>query len=224
MGNTIGYAGRYKFLDSDQDNTEIFTQNSENLIRILYDSSNNRGVEIIQKILSTFRFLEYSTDNLNCEENSKYFVISRENYGVSDFLVKSKTDSEQAISCSYIVEEDFELKDMDATYFLALTDNFLILDRGTAPPPRALIVYDLGSRKEVYTDEYSSYPPGSVSVLNDTITYWSPIDEKVTNDNCPELNEFLDTGLGVGIEAYVTLNLSDLTKEKLGEYRCSPRQ
>lgn len=58
MGNTIGYAIRSEFLDSGQENTEIFIQNSKTLIRILYGSSDSEKVKVIQKILSTFRFIE----------------------------------------------------------------------------------------------------------------------------------------------------------------------
>lgn len=186
----------------------------------------------LKEMLSTFRFLDYSTDNLSCEENYRYFVISKksEDYirsNFSDFLVKYKTDKDQVIPCDYLVAEgDFEIKNQDATYFLALTDNFLILDVGTAPPPRVLMVYNLGSREKVYTDQYSYYPFDSFKVLNDTITYWTPTDEKVTKDNCPEFYELYKLyGYGVAeIEAYVILNLVDLTKEELGEHRCSYRQ
>ena len=177
----------------------------------------------IDDILSTFRFID---KNISCEESSKYFVISKrsEDYIKSDFLVKYKTDKDQVIPCDYIVAEgDFEIKNQEATYFLALTDNFLLLDRGTAPPPRTLTAYDLNSRKEVYNDQYSYRPP--VSVSGDNITYWSPIDEEVTEDNCPEFYELYKLYSGSAeIEAYVTLNLVDLTKEELGEYRCSYRQ
>ena len=57
MDNTIGYAGEYKFLNSGQDNIEIFTQNSNNLIRIGYTPSNDKQAKIIQKIISTFKFI-----------------------------------------------------------------------------------------------------------------------------------------------------------------------
>jgi len=166
--------------------------------------------------------VEDETTDLKCEENDEYFVISREfKPGVSDFLVKSKKSSGQSISCAYIVEEkDFELKNQEATYFLALTDNFFILDRGTAPSPRGLIVYDLASHKEVYAGQYA----GPLTVSNDTIIYWAPTDKEVTIDNCPELNDFLVGGLGAGIDTYVSLNLSSLTKIELEEYRCSARQ
>jgi len=164
--------------------------------------------------------VDEATD-LKCEENDKYFVVLRESDpGVLDFIVKSKKSSDQIISCAYIVEEeDFELKNQQATYFLALTDNFLIFDRGTSPH-RGLIVYSLAGHNEVYAGEYG----GPLTVSNDTITYWALTDKEATIDNCPELNDFLNSGLGAAIYAYVSLDLSDLTKTELGEYMCSARQ
>jgi hypothetical protein len=167
-------------------------------------------------------FAACPANNINCKDSSKYFVISRsENDSGTDFLVKYKTSNNQIMPCSYIVEKtDFELKDQAATYFLALTDDFLILDSGTAPDPRGLTVYNLNSRKKVYTDSYSK----PISIQNDTMIYWSPIEEKVTNENCPEISQYLANGLSAGIEARVSLSLSNLIKKELGEYRCSPRQ
>jgi len=161
--------------------------------------------------------------NLNCKDSSNYFVISKdaEDGMGSDFLVKYKTNKDQIIPCGYIVEKtDFELKNQAATFFLALTDNFLILDRGTAPPPRVFIVYNLNTRKEVYTGSYST----PTSIKNDVFTYWRPTNEKTTNENCPKLSEYTVNGLGAEIEAYVSIDLSNLVKKESGEYRCSPTQ
>jgi len=108
----------------------------------------------------------------------------------------------------------------EATYFIALENNFLILDQGTAPDPRGLIVYDLNINKKIYSDRYSK----PIEVKNNTITYWSPIDTKVTKENCPESIEWAKNWLGAGMESHIILNLSDLSKKESGEYRCSVRQ
>lgn len=200
---------------------EVYLSHNDNII-IITSGSNNEAQ--FNKIISTFKFLK-EVSGLNCEENSKYFVIYKEEF-INDsfeqsFLVKYKTDSKQNIPCSYVVDkEDFEIKDQFFTWFLALTDNFLILDMGTGPWPRTFIVYNLNSRKEVYTDSYST----PMSILNDVITYWNPINQKVTNENCPELSKYSAMGLGTGIETHVSLDIFNLIKKELGEYRCSARQ
>jgi hypothetical protein len=168
--------------------------------------------------------------NVSCKENSKYFLIAKENdtLGSSDFLVKKKTNKDQIIPCGYTIKKtDFELENQAATYFLALTDNFLILDSGTGPFPRGLTAYNLNSRQKVYVDNYSAgtdMNSDRITVINDVIKYWSPTNKEVNKENCPKLSEYSSEGLGAEIEAYVSLDLSTLVKKELGEYRCSPTQ
>ncbi len=159
----------------------------------------------------------------NCISNNKYFVIEKnltDSVG-ANHLIKFKTDANQNFVCEYVVEKgDFEIKNEWAEYTLALENNFLILDSGTGPDPRGLIIYNLSTRKKVYTDEY--FEP--VLIQNNTINYWNPTNQKATNENCPKLNEYLSGGLGAGIDSHVLLDLLTLSKKELGEYRCSPRQ
>ncbi|MDR3547689.1 MAG: hypothetical protein P4M11_05380 [Candidatus Pacebacteria bacterium] len=164
-----------------------------------------------------------STDKRTCHESEKYFEVQNSLGDLvgSDILIKYKTAIDQRFSCTFIVENgDFEIKNADADYFLAFTDNFLLIDRGTAPEPRGLIVYDLRSRKQVYEDRYAS----PWSVAGDTVTYWNPVDTKVTTQNCPDLATYTSQGLGAVIESQVTLDLTTLTKKATGEYRCSITQ
>lgn len=161
----------------------------------------------------------------SCISNDKYFVTYKYLNGDvgSDILVKYKTNKGQNFSCNYEVEKnDFEIKNEWAEYTLALENNFLILDSGTGPDPRGLIIYNLDSRKKVYTDEYFEE---SVIIQNNTINYWSPTNQKATPENCFKFSEYEKNGEGAeGIDSHVVLDLSNLSKKELGEYRCSPRQ
>jgi hypothetical protein len=161
--------------------------------------------------------------NLSCKDSPNYFIISKgltDSVG-SDILIKYKTGQSQSLPCVYnVATEDFEIKNVQAEYFLAVIDHFLILDSGTAPYPRGLIVYDLNTREKVYTDKYSQ----PFSVAFDTLTYWTPVGTKATNANCPELSEYSAGGLGAEIEQQVTLNLTTLVKKNLGPSRCSATQ
>ena len=166
----------------------------------------------------------------NCHDSPKYFIVESgltDSVG-SNFLVKYKTSDTQKIQCSYIVKDsDFEIKNEWAEYFLDLTNDFLILDSGTGPPPRGLIIYDLAQRKKVFTDSYNNFTDSgiqSLTIKDSILTYWSPVDTEPTSQNCPELAEYSSMGLGAGIEAYVSVDLTNLTKKELGEYRCNPRQ
>ncbi len=159
----------------------------------------------------------------DCVSNDKYFVVEKRliNSGGSDILVKYKKTKDQKYSCEYLASNsDFQIKNEWAEYVFALENNFLILDSGTGPPPRGLIVYDLTSRKKVFTDSYSN----PIAISSNTVTYWSPINTKPDETNCPKITEYTSDGLGAEIETHVVLTLSTLNRTYLGEYRCSATQ
>lgn len=165
-----------------------------------------------------------SGEKIVCMENDKYFVITTEKvspYGSPDFLIKYKKEKNQSIPCKYDVgKTDFEIKNQEMTNLLTMSDNFLVLDSGTAPLPRAISIYNLNTRKKVYSGLYSM----PMNTYKDTLTYWEPTDIKITEENCPESKEWLKNGLGAHIESHITLDLTNLIKKELGEYRCSMEQ
>ncbi len=157
-----------------------------------------------------------------CHENEDYFVIGKMRAeGGTDFLIKNKTQSTQPFECIYSVGEgDFEISDERPMYYLALEGKFLVIDSGTAPYPRGLMVYDLARRTTVYTDGYSA----PIDIGRSTIEYWETSSEIPTQKNCPELKEWESGGLGAAIESRVRVDLATLSKRELGENRCAARQ
>jgi len=157
-----------------------------------------------------------------CVENDKYIIISKDAVDVgSDILIKYKKLPGQIIPCVYSKgDADFELQ--DAGNVLALENNFLILDEGTGPYPRVLIIFDLLKKKNIYEDSYS----GPVTIKDNKINYWSDTSEKATKENCLNFEKYESSGLlsGSAIEAYVTLDLLTLSKIDLGQRRCVPIQ
>lgn len=161
--------------------------------------------------------------SLECYNSPKYFAIQKSQAGSvgSDILIKYKTSSGEDFDCAYkVTTGNFEIKNVTAEYFLAFTDNFLVLDKGTAPEPRGLVVYDLRSRKIVFNDSYAK----PVEVKGDSITYWSKTTQKPTLQNCIELNNFTQNGLGAVIMSRVTVNLSTLIKVDSGDTLCKATQ
>lgn len=160
---------------------------------------------------------------VECYGSTKYFVIQKSlapSVG-SDILVKYKTSTGDSFNCVYTVASgDFEIKNVEAEYFLTLTDNFLVLDQGTAPEPRGLVVYDLGSHKIAFTDSYAK----PVVVTGDSITYLSKTAHKPTLQNCPKLNEYVSNGLGAIVMSKVTVDLNTLVKSDLGTSECRATQ
>jgi len=158
-----------------------------------------------------------------CYENNNYFVIEQ---GATDsvggnLLVKYKSADNQKFDCKYVVEQnDFEIKNEDADYYLGLENKFLLIDRGTGPHPRAFIIYDLEKRQKVYNASYSV----PVNLENNYFDYWKGVSTKVTKENCPEKDYYENAGLGTGIEEHVRLSLINLKESSLNELRCSGRQ
>jgi hypothetical protein len=135
--------------------------------------------------------------------------------------VKYKTSAGQTFPCAYdVAAGDFQTPSSSPDFFLAFAGNFLVIDSGTGPEPRGLVVYDLVTRGRVFVDSYSSL----VSVATNTINYWSPMNATPTGANCPQFSEYQKDGLGMVIEEYITLKLPNFTKMGSGQYRCSPTQ
>jgi len=158
-----------------------------------------------------------------CYENNNYFVIEQ---GATDsvggnLLVKYKSADNQKFDCKYVVEQnDFEIKNEDADYYLGLENKFLLIDRGTGPHPRAFIIYDLEKRQKVYNASYSV----PVNLENNYFDYWKGVSTKVTKENCPEKDYYENAGLGTAIEEHVRLQLINMEEINLNESRCSGRQ
>jgi hypothetical protein len=170
-----------------------------------------------------FSIQKDETAGLECHDSPKYFAVEKglsDSVG-SDILIKYKTNSGQTFPCAYEAETaDFELKNVEAEYFLAFTDNFLILDGGTAPEPRKLIAYDLRSRKITFTDFYAK----PVIVSGDSITYLSKTGKKPTEKNCPNLKEYTANGLGAVIMSEVTVDLLSSAKKETDVFECRATQ
>ncbi len=130
--------------------------------------------------------------------------------GSGVYLLVIKNDGR--VDCNYQYQE--------AQYFLASTTNFLLIDQGTAPDPRTLIVYDLNECNKTYEGQYSK----PFEIKDEAVTFWEPTKEEVNDKNCPKRQEYLGGGLGVGIESHITMDLFSLVKKSLSETRCSPRQ
>lgn len=166
-----------------------------------------------------------SESDVSCHDSVKYVVVTRDRAGSgevgNDILVKHKTGAQDAVACAYVVAPgDIELAAPGPTYFLGLTGDYLLLDHGTAPPPRGLSVYDLTVGKEIYSDQYNK----PVEVGEGTFTYWQPITTAPTTENCPDLSTWRANGLDAGIERHVTLDLATLQFTDLGDMRCAVRQ
>jgi hypothetical protein len=156
-----------------------------------------------------------------CHESSDYLIVEGSTGEVgTHFLVKYKSGRNQPLACEYVIEpDDLEIRNEWAEYFLSLMGDLLILDSGTGPDPRGLIIWDLKKRKKVYTGTYSE----EVKIDTEYMEFWLETGD-ANDENCPEGKEWKAGGLGAAIETWVRLNFSDFKIIKSSKTRCSPRQ
>src|SRR5260221_1127025 len=142
-----------------------------------------------------------------CHESSKYIVVEQgKEEDAMNYLVTSKSNQIGASCKNPPKNKDFEIENEGAECFLAIVDNLLILDPGTGPDPRDLSIWNLDSRKEVFSGSYSSPYEIHTGFMN----YW--LETGAANQkNCPKLKELAAGGLGAAIETKVRLNLANFS-------------
>lgn len=156
-----------------------------------------------------------------CHDSERHFVITRGRANVGeDILVKPKAPG-QTIRCHYVVAQgDVEFTGENPTYFLGIEGDFLVLDEGTAPPPRGLKIYDLVGKEFVYADTYNR----PLEITGGSIVYWQALPTPANASNCPEYAQYTSQGLGAGLEREVVFAFSTLKASTTGKERCSARQ
>lgn len=170
-----------------------------------------------------------TSDGIFCKQNDKYFVVSTEDVflpgdiSVSPrFIVKYKTNSNQQFPCAPGVGEgDLSIStNNDPQYIIDLLGDYLVLDEGTGPGLRGLIVYNLATKQKSFEGRYANlkipYPV--------TLEYWTSSSRAVTAQNCPQLKEYTDGGLGAAIVEQVSLDLTTSKVTRSGNFRCDPVQ
>jgi hypothetical protein len=153
-----------------------------------------------------------------CLVNGDYLVQAKNtlNLASTTILVKYKKSPGEKLLCEYRVgPNDYVIQD-EAIYLMGLVGRYVVVDRGTGPSGRDLILYDALYRRRAYIDGYSR----PISVSEEGIIYWQPTTEKATKANCPEFDLLKSYGGTVVIERHVRLNPVDLSLTDLGEKRC----
>ncbi|HUC02262.1 MAG TPA: hypothetical protein VMA75_05225 [Candidatus Paceibacterota bacterium] len=160
--------------------------------------------------------------NIACMESPDYFVVDNgpQEPGL-DVIAKHKTSPDETFPCADVTASSDVVVQNDLPEFvLGVTQRFLVIDSGTAPPPRGLIIYDLDAQTSTFSDTYAA----PIDIATDTVTYWEATKQAPTAANCPDLAQYSADGLGAVIESHVTLDLSTMATTSLGAYQCEPTQ
>jgi hypothetical protein len=159
---------------------------------------------------------------LECFDAPRHFVVARERVDDvgTDFLIRPRGSAAARPPCIWAPDAaTWELPNETAEYLLAVRGDLLILDSGTAPDPRGLIVWDLAQRRRLLQDTYS----GPIEVRWEYAQFWQE-SGAATRQNCPQLERLRDQGLGAALEQRARLDFATMRIERLDETRCAPRQ
>jgi hypothetical protein len=165
-----------------------------------------------------------AAEGVRCHETDGFRVIERpvaDGPG-ADFLVRPLAQPTPGdMPCRFDAGPgDFMIPHTDAERFRALAGPVLVIDNGTGPNGREIIVWHLGLRRKVLQQDYG----GLVSTDTEQVVFWRPTATAPTPGNCPQLAQWKAQLLGAAIEVQVRLRLSDLSLRDLAVMRCAVRQ
>lgn len=176
-----------------------------------------------QKTDSTIIASVSADGSVNCYQNEAYFIAEKYSEEQHHILIKNKAVNDLDYDCSYLAEAaDFEIKGL-GIFYLNLVNNFLLVDKGTAPGTRGLDIYDLSNRTKIYTGFYGDGET-PIKISGNTIMFWEPSSIKATAENCPDFAENEKNYFTSLIEEYTKFDLISLEKTSLNEFRCAARQ
>lgn len=163
----------------------------------------------------------FSAVRPHCHDEGRYLVVARATESVgTDFLIKRRVRGRSLPPCAYLPRPgDLEIPNERAEYFLGVQGDFLILDSGTAPEPRGLVIWNLETRTKVFTGLYSR----PLTIDRKGLTFWQETGV-ATDENCPQLALWRSQHLGAAVETQVRLGLDDLAIVRGVATRCSARQ
>jgi hypothetical protein len=158
-----------------------------------------------------------------CTSNASYLIVEvshGEDVG-NTYLVRDNTASPKPACSTKKLKTDYVVGSHDDPfYLLKLVGHHLLIDAGTGPD-RGLVIYDLASKKEVFSGGYSDE---DIKIDASKAVFWTDSPEKPTKKNCKDLASIMKNGLTPMIETLVTFDFSSDTLTKSNSLRCSAQQ
>ena len=151
-----------------------------------------------------------------CYMSARYIVVERQETEAvgSDFFIRQR---ETGRCDADSLQGDYVLRDEWAAYFSALHGDVLLLDSGTGPDLRALILIDLAARQKLAELSYVELIPGPDPTV---IGLWDGfyLDEPLPGCAMPP------GGLIPGVDSLFFVDVRSGLKEFSGRTRCAQRQ
>ncbi len=150
-----------------------------------------------------------------CHLYASYTVIVRERQDAlgSDIFVRPPA---QASCAADSLPGDYVFRNEWAEYFLGLRGDYLVLDSGTGPDLRGLIIIDLRTRRRVFQ---GSYVELEIAPSPELLGVWQGYELETPRAGCQTT-----PGLVPGVDSLVWLDLRTGRTRFAGQVRCAQRQ
>lgn len=160
-----------------------------------------------------------SDETSNCYVFKEYVVktMSGEAVGEDILIYKRTAATNPAAYCKTKALPYLKIKNPDANYFIGLSDKFLFIDSGTSVESRGLEIYNLNTKKSVYSTAYHD----SVELQNNRFVLYDKVSEKSgAIKNCREAAKWKKEGLSVGWVINTKIDLQTFKETPAGALRC----
>ena len=212
----------------------------------IHSLRDDKFIEVVesQQLIDPGGYLERLI-NYKCYEYSDYVILVREQweghkgqlilYCGDEIVIKRRDEKlETENLCAWPHEGGFFRIVEWAGYFHGVYGDYLLVEIGTAPTPRALAVYSVSREEKIYGATYH----GGTSIKideNQKLIFYKMLDKEIHDieelesyrDTCPEIEELkhciTDMG-GIGLYEKVIINLESLEEEKTGIIKCTCHQ
>ncbi len=158
-------------------------------------------------------------DNTVCYIFKEYVIktMSGEDVGEDILVYKRAAAATPTSYCKTKTRPHLTIKNPDANYFTGLSNEFLFIDSGTSADSRGLEIYNLNTKKSVYSTEYHD----SVELQNDRFVLYDKVSEKSgAVKNCREAAKWKKEGLSIGWVINTKMDLRTLKETPGGVLHC----
>jgi hypothetical protein len=162
---------------------------------------------------------QQQAENGKCFVFDKYTIktISGENVG-EDIKVYRRASSISAdTACENGTAAYYTIKNADANYFAGLFGDYLFVDSGTGADGRGLEIFNLKSKKSIYSTEYYD----ELELQEGRFFIYDKLSK--TNGalkNCREATQWKKDGFSIGWVRQAKLDLQTLKETPIGTVRC----
>lgn len=153
-----------------------------------------------------FVFGKYTVKTVASEDLGEEIEIYRNSAAVGDDSV-----------CDNLKTPYFTIKNADANYFFGLSGEYVFVDNGTGSDGRGLEVFNLKTKKSIYTTEY--YIQAEIE-QNRFLVYDKYSETKGALKSCRQAAQWKKDGFSIGWVRSSKLDLQTLKETPTGTIRC----